>query len=292
MKMDKRLKILIADDDADTLYVYSRLLESEGYESLTAPSAFECLRIARQERPDLILLDVRLPDISGLEVCRQIKADPKLSGIFVIHISGIDISSDNQAEALESGADLYLTKPVEYRKLLAHIRALLRIKSDVSSTLLDQQNRELASLDHLSSAPRASVAAQIFGPLPLRKHSPEIFAHLAQLYGELLDLALQQRAYKIEHNLAERLHAIVDRLGMLKAGPRDVVDLHQTALKLKAAQSNFTKAQAYVEEGRMRLVEMMGYLAAYYRTLSLGTVLSGVSDGDATRPSAEEQTDE
>jgi DNA-binding response OmpR family regulator len=290
MEMDKRPKILIADDDDDTLYVYSRLLESEGYESLTAPSASECLRIARQERPDLVLLDVRLPDMSGLEACRQIKADPRLAGIFVIHISGIETSSDIQAEALESGADLYLTKPVEYRKLLAHIRALLRIKSGVSSTLLDQQTRELDSLDRLSSRPRASVAAQMFAAPPLRTHSPKIFDHMVQLYGDLLDLALQQRAYKIEHNIAERLHAIVDRLGALKAGPRDVVDLHQTALKHKAAGANFMKAQAYVEEGRMRLVEIMGYLVAYYRTLSLGADLEGVPAG--ARPSAEEQTDE
>jgi len=286
--MDKRLKLLIADDDSDTLYVYSRLLETEGYEVLIAPSASECLRIVRQERPDLILLDVRLPDISGLEVCRQIKADPHLASIFVIQISGIDISSDSQAEALEAGADLYLTKPVEYRKLLAHIQALLRIKSGVSSALLDQQKRELDSLDRLSSAPRASVAAQMFAAPPLHQNLPEIFDHLVQLYGDLLDLALQQRAYKIDHNIAERLHAIVDRLGILKAGPRDVVDIHRTALNRKAAGANLMKAQAYAEEGRMRLVEMMGYLVSYYRTLSLGADSNRSTDGHATRPSAEE----
>jgi DNA-binding response OmpR family regulator len=281
--MDRSPKILIADDDADTLDAYSHLLRSEGYEVSTVSSAYECLRIAREERPDLILLDVMLPDISGIEVCRQIKADPELGSIFVIHISGIEISTDQQADGLESGADLYLTKPIQYRKLLAQIQALLRIKNDVSSVMLDQQKRELDSLDRLSSVPRASVAAQMFGAPPLRKNLPEIFETLVRLYGDLLDLALEQRTYKVEHNITEHLHAIVDRLGFLNAGPRDVVDIHRAAMKRKAVQTNLLKAQAYIEEGRMRLVELMGYLVSYYRTRSLGASLTGPSEAHPRR---------
>jgi DNA-binding response OmpR family regulator len=290
--MNKRLKILIADDDADMLYVYSRLLESEGYEALTAANASECLGIAHRERPDLILLDVRLPDLSGLEVCRRVKADARLSGIFIIHLSGVDISPERQAEALEAGADLYLTKPVEFRKLLAHIHALLRIKRGVDAALLDQRKREFDSLDRLTSSSRAPVAAEMYGVPPLRTSLPDVFDHLVELYGDLLDLALQQRAYRVEHNTAERLHAIVDRLGVLKAGPRDIVDIHRTALGRKTAEANLMKAQAYAEEGRMRLVEMMGYLVAYYRTLSLGADPGSLTADHATRPPAEGPIDE
>lgn len=289
--MDRSPKILITDDDVQTLYAYSHLLESEGYDVLTAATARECLRIARQERPDLILLDVLLPDISGIEVARQIKADPELANIFVIQISGVETSPDSQADGLESGADLYLTKPVQYRKLLAQMQALLRIKSDVSSAMLDQQKREFDSLDRLSSSPRASVAAQMFGAPPLRKNLPDIFEGLVLLYGDLLDLALEQRAYKVEHNVAERLHAIVDQLGFLKAGPRDVVDIHRTAMKRKAAGANLLKAQAYAEEGRMRLVELMGYMVSYYRTLSLGASPTASHNVRTNSPSAEEETD-
>src|ERR1044071_2130652 len=110
MRMDKSPKILIVDDDADTLDAYSHLLRAEGYEVLIAPSALECLRLTRQERPDIILMDVMLPDLSAIEVCRQIKADPDLASVFVIHISGIEVSTSQQADGLESGADLYLTK--------------------------------------------------------------------------------------------------------------------------------------------------------------------------------------
>lgn len=280
--MDKSPKILIADDDANTLFAYSRLLESEGYEVFTVASGQECLRVARAERPEVILLDVMLPDLSGIEVCRQIKADPDLSNIFVFHISGIETSPDSQVEGLKSGADLYMTKPIEYPRLLAQIQALLRIKGDVNAALMEQQRRELESLERLAGAQGTPVAAQMFGALPLRQAAPDIFEHLVQLYSNLLDLALQQRTYKIEHNIAEQLHGMVDQLGLLRAGPRDIVDIHRLTMKRKALETNLLKAQAYVEEGRMRLIELMGHMVSYYRTRSLGS----------DRPPAQEETHE
>lgn len=290
--MDKSSKILIADDDANTLEAYAYLLQSEGYDVLTAASGQECLRITREERPDILLLDVMLPDMSGIEVCGQIKADPELAGMFVIHISGIEVSTNRQADGLESGADLYLTKPLDYRQLLAQLKALRRIKSDVSSVMADQQQRELDSLDRLSSPAFTSVAAQLFGAPPLRQSVPEVFEQLVQMYGRLLEHALQQRAYKVEHNITETLHAIVDQLGRLQAGPRDVVDIHRTTLNRKATGANLMKAQAYVEEGRTRLVELMGYLVAYYRTRWLGVDFTAASDRRTTRPATEEPTHE
>jgi CheY-like chemotaxis protein len=290
--MDKSSKILIADDDANTLDAYAYLLRSEGYDVLTAASGHECLRLTREERPDIILLDVMLPDMSGIEVCGQIKADPELASSFVIHISGIEVSTNRQADGLESGADLYLTKPIDYRQLLAQLKSLRRIKSDVSSVILDQQQRELDALERLSSPPHPSVAAQMFGAPPLRKSLPEIFEQLVQLYGRLLDDALQQRAYKVEHNITESLHAIVDQLGRLQAGPRDVVDIHGTTLNRKATGASLLKAQAYVEEGRTRLVEMMGYLVSYYRTRALRTDFTDSFDSRPNRPAAEEPTHE
>lgn len=292
MRMDKRPKILIVDDDADTLDAYSRLLRAEGYEVLTTPSALECLHLTRQERPDIILLDVMLPDLSGIEVCRQIKADPDLASVFVIHISGIEVSTSQQADGLESGADLYLTKPIEYRKLLAQLQALRRIKSKVNSVMLEQQRREFDLLDRLAAAPRAPIAAQIFGAPPLRDSLPDTFERLVQQYGYLLDDALQQRAYKVEHKITEHLHSMVDQLGLLQAGPRDVVDIHRTALHRKTAGANLLKAQAYVEEGRMQLVEMMGHLVSFYRTRLLGAGRSASPESRSSRPAAEDSTNE
>lgn len=121
-------KILVTEDDPALLYAYSRILESAGYEIAQAAAREDCLRLCRESHPDLVLLDTILADGDGLEICKEIKNDGSLAGIFVIMISGQRTSMDNQAEGLEAGADGYLTKPIESRALLAHIRALLRIK--------------------------------------------------------------------------------------------------------------------------------------------------------------------
>ncbi len=84
--------------------------------------------MARQQQPDLVLLDVNLPDISGLEVCRQIKADPALKGPYVIILSGTRTDGESQALGLEMGADGYIARPVTNRELLARVQAMLRIR--------------------------------------------------------------------------------------------------------------------------------------------------------------------
>jgi hypothetical protein len=115
----------------------------------------------------------------------------------------------------------------------------------------------------------ATIAARSFGLLPLRESLPDLFYELTQHYGELLDLALEQRLYKVNHQLSESLRALGEQLGFLKAGPRDVVQIHHTALEIKAAQVTPSKAQAYLEEGRLLVLELMGYVASYYRNQAL-----------------------
>jgi signal transduction histidine kinase len=121
-------RILVVDDTPDLLDLFSTLLQRAGYKVLRAATGQECLRIVREELPDLVLLDVMLPDLDGIEVCKRIKSDRDTAAVLVIHISGMRTSADNEAEGLEAGADGYLTKPVEPRALLAHMNALLRVK--------------------------------------------------------------------------------------------------------------------------------------------------------------------
>ena len=95
---------------------------------LGASTGTEGLEKARAHRPDLVLLDVVLPDISGIEACRQIKEDEDLKDIFVILTSGIRTSSDYQAEGLNMGADGFIVKPISNKELLARIQSMVRIK--------------------------------------------------------------------------------------------------------------------------------------------------------------------
>ena len=87
----------------------------------------------------------------------------------------------------------------------------------------------------------------------------------------LLDLALEQQAYKVEHNIPESLNAIAEQMGFLRARPRDVVELHSITLKEKTMKVNPQKAQAYSEEGRLMVLRLMGYLVSFYRKYSMGS---------------------
>ena len=121
--------ILIVDDDAVTLRATSRILKSAGYQVTEAANGAECLRLAREQSPDLILLDVVLPDESGVQICQRLKADSQLANVFVVLLSGIQTDSDSRAQGLEAGADGYIARPIANRELVARVQALLRIKA-------------------------------------------------------------------------------------------------------------------------------------------------------------------
>ncbi len=130
--MGESAKILVVDDDPDLLSLTSFILDKAGYQVLVASNGESSFQVAKKERPDLVLLDVVLPDVSGIDVCRQIKQDRDLAGTYVILLSGIKTSSDAQADGLVAGADSYIVRPIPNRELLARIEAMIRIKRSES----------------------------------------------------------------------------------------------------------------------------------------------------------------
>jgi len=119
--------ILNIDDDHGTRYAISRVLRQAGFEVKEAASGREALKMAK-EHPDLILLDIQLPDINGFEVCRRIKSDPATSHIPILHLSAVRLEDHDKVEGLETGADSYLTQPISPRVLISSVKALLRIR--------------------------------------------------------------------------------------------------------------------------------------------------------------------
>lgn len=122
-----RSVILIVDDNPINLFAKRRLLGQQGYEMHEALTGQEALTIVRSVLPDLVLLDVNLPDISGLEVCHQLKNHPETQFIKVIHTSSISIRESDRTGGLTIGADAYLIEPTETEELFGTIKVVLAL---------------------------------------------------------------------------------------------------------------------------------------------------------------------
>jgi PAS domain S-box-containing protein len=125
---ERRGLILNVDDYEAARYARSEMLKRAGFEVIQAGTGAEALRIAAERRPDLILLDVNLPDMDGFEVCRRLRAQQTTLTVPIVHISATFVSDKAQELAYEGGADSYLTDPVEPAVLLATIHSLLRLR--------------------------------------------------------------------------------------------------------------------------------------------------------------------
>jgi DNA-binding response OmpR family regulator len=148
--MRKPPLLLIADDNPLNVDILKTRLEANGYHTVTATDGEEALAVARAERPDLILLDVMMPKVDGLEVCRRLKGDASLPFIPVIMVTAKTDSADVVA-GLDAGAEEYLAKPVDGMALVARVRSMLRIKAlhdtvEAQGAELVEWNRALAAL--------------------------------------------------------------------------------------------------------------------------------------------------
>ena len=120
--MQKR--ILIVEDNELNMKLFNDLLEAHGYKTVQTRSGVEAVELARQHKPDLILMDIQLPLVDGYEATRRIKADPELRSIPVIVVTSYALSGDD-GKAHAAGCDAYVTKPYSPRQLLAKIKEFL-----------------------------------------------------------------------------------------------------------------------------------------------------------------------
>ncbi|HYG62200.1 MAG TPA: response regulator [Thermoanaerobaculia bacterium] len=252
--MEDISKILVVDDDPALLRGYSRILEEAGYAVAQAATGEEALRACAGEMPDLVLLDSVLPDLDGIEVCRRIKTTKALAGVFIVMLSGQRTSGDQQAAGLEAGADGYLAKPIERRALLAHIRALLRIKNAEQAIRaseerqrhlveeLTEANRRLEEYNRLKAEFVANMSHELRTPLtaiigfaqlvklsegdtPLPKSCERAFEkilrnarHLLALIDDVLDIAkIEAGRMKIHREHVDLAEVVQDSFGELQS---------------------------------------------------------------------------
>lgn len=121
--------ILIVDDEADILDLLQYNIEREGYKVLLASDGEEAVKVAKKHRPDLILLDIMMPKMDGIEVCRQIKEEPELSKTFIIFLTARS-EEYSEVAGFDAGADDYIFKPIKPRVLIRRIKAILRRDSE------------------------------------------------------------------------------------------------------------------------------------------------------------------
>lgn len=176
-------KILIVDDEKPISDIIKFNMTREGYEVLTAFDGREALEMFEAELPDIVILDLMLPEIDGLEVARTIR---KTSNVPIIMLSAKDSEFD-KVIGLEIGADDYVTKPFSNRELQARVKALLR-RSELSETQVEAQVLASAELTigDLTIVPDAYIAKKHGKELDLTHREFELLHHLAKYLGQVM----------------------------------------------------------------------------------------------------------
>ena len=126
--MSVQATVLVVDDNDAGRFAKTAMLRRAGFSVLDAATGRDALDIVRRQPIDLVLLDINLPDMSGLDVCARIKADPRFATIQVLHISATAIEDEDKIRGLEGGADAYLAEPAHHDVVVATLNALLRVR--------------------------------------------------------------------------------------------------------------------------------------------------------------------
>jgi PAS domain S-box-containing protein len=153
-----------------------------------------------------------------------------------------------------------------------------RIRAQVAEEKVRETERRLVELeqdmkilDKLMRLHQPTLAMRAYGQIPLVEAAPEFFETFVREYGELLDRYIEVQIYKVDYDIVSSLKDFADRLGMNNLGPRDLIDIHTTALKTKSFGQKKEGLRAYHEEGKIMLLELMGYLVNYYRNYFITT---------------------
>jgi len=143
-------KILVVDDNSQNLELLVEYLRTiDDVETSTAADGIEALEMVQQVQPDLVLLDIMMPRMSGFEVCRKLKSDPNTRDIPIIMVTALNELADIE-RGVESGTDDFLSKPVNRLELITRVKSLLKLRH-----LKDELERTLAYLNDVESSPPA-----------------------------------------------------------------------------------------------------------------------------------------
>ncbi|MGI4936479.1 MAG: ATP-binding response regulator, partial [Janthinobacterium lividum] len=257
--------ILNVDDSEAARYAKSRILTRAGLRVIEAASGAQALLMAAQQNPDLVLLDTKLPDLNGFEVCRQLKDDPATQTILVLQTSASYIGTSDKIRALDGGADNYLFEPIEPEELIANVRALLRL-ARVERELRDVDRRKdmfLATLAHELRNPLGPIrsAVELLRLLPTgaadaQENARQIILrqtnHLTRLVDDLLDVS------RITHGKISLRNERIEVRSFINGAietAMPIITLRQHALRV-----DLPEEELWVDGDGVRLTQIVGNL--------------------------------
>jgi sigma-B regulation protein RsbU (phosphoserine phosphatase) len=269
--------ILIVDDNPAILDILQTRLAANHYEIITATDGEAGLAMAREKQPDLILLDIMMPKMDGIEVCRHLRADPSLPFMPIIMVTAKADSKDVVA-GLEAGGDEYLTKPVDQAALVARVKSMLRIKA-LHDTVLGQSVQLKVQLETATkiqslfwpkipklragsyiwaiSVPATYVGGDLYDVIPLPDDS--LLAYVADVSGKGVPAALIMAALSTKIRSEALLQSEVDKL---------LESVNNTLYRLTSEESFFATiilARYWPSSGKMEFA-----LGGHFQPLWIG----------------------
>lgn len=205
-------KILIADDDPNVREVIRFALSKAGYAVVSADNGATALRLFAREQPALLVLDILMPEMDGLEVCRRLRAEPRSAAIPILFVSSRDDEVD-KIIGLEMGGDDYLAKPFSPRELVARVKAILR----------------------RSSAPRVAAPLQVHGRLSLSSEHYQAFWDNQELVLTLTEFGLLRTLLARPGKVCSRDHLMNESYELHKIVSDRTIDSHVRRLRQKFA---------------------------------------------------------
>jgi DNA-binding response OmpR family regulator len=225
---ERRQKILIVEDEPDMVLGLRDNFEFEGYEVVTAADGAAGLEKARSEKPDLMILDIMMPKLSGLEVCKTLRGEGFEKPIIMLTARGQEI---DKVVGLELGADDYVTKPFSIRELLARVRAILR-RTEGSKRRLARYRFADVELDF--EIYRATRAGQ---PLDMSPREFELLRYLIERKGEtvsrdqLLEDVWGYESYPSTRTVDTHIAKLRAKIGDSGSEPRYILTMHGAGYK-------------------------------------------------------------
>ena len=243
LRLFKDALVLNVDDSDGARYAKSRILTHAGLKVIEASNGEDAIARAHADKPDLILLDVKLPDINGLEVCRRLKENPATKTILILQTSASFIDPADKVRALDGGADNYLVEPIEPDELIANVKALLR---------LCRVERELREMDRRKDEFLATLAHELRNPLGPIRTSVELLRKL----DPNASIAQENARNTIERHTDHLVRLVDDLLDVARIS-QGKISLRQETVNLRTAVDNAVEASAQAINNKGHSLEVV-----------------------------------